>query len=134
MTYKHAAILLTCHSFDDFPVYYSGNEADSLLACWTALWHPRLLAETGEKPSWHRVDSLQDGNAPRLLVTPLPYIDQLESDAVHRIEQHQGRVVRDPGEGRAALLELMLADLPAPESSDLDSLDPEIVGTRSDSE
>lgn len=118
MTYKHAAILLTCHSFDDFPVYYSGNEADSLLACWTALWHPCLLAETGEKPSWHRVDSLPDGDSPRLLVTPLPYVDQLDSDSVHKIEQQGSRIIRDPGEGRANLLQQMLVDLPVPECLD----------------
>ncbi len=54
---QEIAILLPCHSFEDFPTYHTGDEAQSLLANWTAMWHPAFLAAAGKNPQWHRVDS-----------------------------------------------------------------------------
>lgn len=54
---QEIAILLPCHSFEDFPTYHTGDEAQSLLANWTAMWHPAFLASAGKNPQWHRVDS-----------------------------------------------------------------------------
>ena len=50
MKFDELAILLTCHTFEDFPVFHRGKDADSLLASWTALWHPLLIANG---PSFH---------------------------------------------------------------------------------
>ncbi len=47
MTYRETCILLPCHSLEDFPMHHEGADADGLLAAWTALWHPALLAQTG---------------------------------------------------------------------------------------
>ncbi|MBA2115718.1 glycoside hydrolase family 38 N-terminal domain-containing protein [Bremerella alba] len=54
---QEIAILLPCHSFEDFPTYHTGDEAQSILANWTAMWHPAFLASAGKNPQWHRVDS-----------------------------------------------------------------------------
>lgn len=54
---QEIAILLPCHSFEDFPTYHTGDDAQSLLANWTAMWHPAFLAAAGKNPHWHRVDS-----------------------------------------------------------------------------
>lgn len=54
---QEIAILLPCHSFEDFPTYHTGDDAQSLLANWTAMWHPAFLASAGKNPQWHRVDS-----------------------------------------------------------------------------
>ena len=40
MSYEEVAILLDCPTLEDFPVHHEGKEAESLLASWTALWHP----------------------------------------------------------------------------------------------
>ncbi|RCS51849.1 hypothetical protein DTL42_09820 [Bremerella cremea] len=54
---QEIAILLPCHSFEDFPTYHTGDDAQSLLANWTAMWHPAFLAAAGKKPQWHRADT-----------------------------------------------------------------------------
>lgn len=53
MTYRNTMILLPCHSLEDFPMHCDGPDADGLLAAWTALWHPGLLAASGSAPNWH---------------------------------------------------------------------------------
>jgi alpha-mannosidase len=70
MKLDEVAILLSCHTFEDFPVFYRGKDADSLLASWTALWHPRLIANCGRMPTWHRADELPAHDRARLLVRP----------------------------------------------------------------
>ncbi len=56
MRFAELAILLPCHSLEDFPLYHSGTQADGLLACFTALWHPALVASAKKLPTWHRAD------------------------------------------------------------------------------
>ena len=50
MKFEELIVLLPCHSLEDFPLYYEGHDADSLLAGWTSLWHPALLAAAGAIP------------------------------------------------------------------------------------
>lgn len=56
MRFAELAILLPCHSLEDFPQYHTGTQADGLLACFTALWHPALIASAKKLPTWHRAD------------------------------------------------------------------------------
>src|SRR5262245_55739508 len=63
-------VLLPCHSLDDFPVYHQGPDAESLLACWSALWHPRLLTAVGKMPSWWRADCPPEEFGPTLVAIP----------------------------------------------------------------
>ena len=42
---------------EDFPIHHRGHEAANLLASWTALWHPALIASAGEMPGWHQTDN-----------------------------------------------------------------------------
>ena len=44
--------LLTCSNLDDFPTHHQNQDAQSLLANWTAAWHPELIAATGSRPLW----------------------------------------------------------------------------------
>lgn len=56
MNLRQTSVLLPCHSLADFPTFLEGPDATSLLAGWTALWHPALLAAIGELPTWRRAD------------------------------------------------------------------------------
>ena len=56
MKYQELLILLPCHSLEDFPTYHEGEDAESLLSSWSALWHPALLASAGQAPTWRRID------------------------------------------------------------------------------
>ena len=48
--FRELVILLPCHSLEDFPVYSEGEEAEGLLAAWTALWHPGLINSAAPCP------------------------------------------------------------------------------------
>jgi alpha-mannosidase len=70
MRFEELIILLPCHSLEDFPVYQEGPQAEGLLAAWSALWHPALIASAGKLPTWHRADGPPNELAHRLLVIP----------------------------------------------------------------
>jgi hypothetical protein len=56
MSSDRLIVLLPCHSLHDFPTWLDEQEADGLLAAWTAAWHPALIAATGSVPRWASVD------------------------------------------------------------------------------
>lgn len=70
MKFLELIILLPCHSLEDFPVYQEGEQAEGLLAAWSALWHPALLASTGQLPTWFRADAPPEELDERLLIVP----------------------------------------------------------------
>lgn len=53
---SHLVIILPCHSLEDFPTHYRGDDAADLLTCWTSLWHPALIATTESIPQWMSAD------------------------------------------------------------------------------
>ncbi len=94
MKYQELIILLPCHSLEDFPTYHEGEDADSLLASWTALWHPALLAAAGVKPTWARVDSPPSVIVDRLLVVPTLAASQLPTGFAQRAKEEGATLVR----------------------------------------
>jgi alpha-mannosidase len=56
MRLRQASLLLPCRRFEDFPTQLPGEQAAELLAAWTALWHPELIAATGKLPGWHAAE------------------------------------------------------------------------------
>ncbi|MCL6501845.1 MAG: hypothetical protein K6T86_04110 [Pirellulales bacterium] len=70
MRFEELIVLLPCHSLEDFPTYQEGEEALGLLAAWTALWHPALLASAGSLPTWYRADGPPAELSGRLVVVP----------------------------------------------------------------
>ena len=69
--------LLPCPNLDDFPTHHQGQDAESLLANWTAAWHPELIAATGSRPLWcstEQTASQTESNLP-------DQTDSAESDA-----------------------------------------------------
>ena len=49
--------LLPCHELEDFPSVCPVDSAKSLLAAWTAPWHPALMAHAELTPSWRSTAS-----------------------------------------------------------------------------
>lgn len=95
MKFSELAVLLPCHSLEDFPVYHEGSEADELLAAWCAPWHPALLASTGNLPTWHRIDSPPDELAGRLLIVPPFCADRLPAGYAARATNEGALLVRE---------------------------------------
>lgn len=70
MKFEQLVILLPCHSLEDFPLHHQGDEASGLLAAWTSLWHPVLIAACGKMPTWARADDPPAELQGRVVVIP----------------------------------------------------------------
>ncbi|MCA9151630.1 MAG: hypothetical protein KDA92_20135, partial [Planctomycetales bacterium] len=94
MKFDEVAILLACHTFQDFPVHLAGADADGLLAAWTALWHPLLIANSRKMPTWLRVDTLPSSDVARLVVLP-PCHENVAADGLsEQVTSAGGRLIR----------------------------------------
>jgi len=62
--------LIPCGTLEDFPSFLEDNDARSLLAAWTAPWHPALLALTQRLPAWNRADSIPDPLSDQIVFLP----------------------------------------------------------------
>ncbi|MEO8495771.1 MAG: hypothetical protein ABI614_11915, partial [Planctomycetota bacterium] len=94
MKLQELIILLPCHSLEDFPQHHQGDEAAGLLANWTALWHPALIAGTGAAPKWHRIDDPPKELSNRLLLVPSVSADQLPTGFAERAKESGACLVR----------------------------------------
>ena len=84
MPYKELSILLSCHSLEDFPTYHEGDDAASLLASWTGLWHPFLIHEARGIIKWHRVVDPPEELLDKLIVVPAASADNLQTGYLQR--------------------------------------------------
>lgn len=84
MKYRDTCVLLPCHSLEDFPLHYTGDDADGLLAAWTTLWHPTLLAQTGVAPHWFRGNTPPQDLADRLILAPGVSLSEVPVDFAQR--------------------------------------------------
>jgi len=122
MKYAELVILLPCHGLEDFPVHHVGAAAEGLLSCWSALWHPALVAAADSKPTWCRVDDPPPVLANRLLVIPDVSQPQVPSGLLARATAEGARVVCGLVE-REAVIQAALESL----EGDGGTADPELV-------
>jgi len=52
MRFDRLIALLPCQSLEEFDLDRRDNDAEQLLAAWSALWHPALLADARALPGW----------------------------------------------------------------------------------
>ncbi|MCA9101726.1 MAG: hypothetical protein KDA63_11275 [Planctomycetales bacterium] len=112
MKFDEMAVLLPCHSLDDFPTYLAEPDAGSLLAAWSALWHPLLLAHTKKLPTWYRADITPDQPGATLFTLPSPSESLLPVGWTDRVEAGGGRVIV-PCQDRASVVSEALAAVEA---------------------
>ena len=84
--FDECCVLIPASTLEDFPSDLSDSDARSLLAAWTILWHPSLLAECGQLPVWCRADSPPETLENRLLAVPTPSQSRLPDGIVTRAE------------------------------------------------
>ena len=75
--FQECCVLIPATNLEDFPSHLSDSEATSLLAAWTVLWHPSLLAEMEQLPAWYRADAPPEILDNRLFTVPKPSQNQL---------------------------------------------------------
>lgn len=119
MNYQELILLLPCHSLEDFPTYHEGDDAHSLLASWSALWHPQLLAAAGQAPTWLRVDEPPSDVRERLIVVPSICVPRLPSGFSQRVKDEGGVLVRKTS-SREEILTAAIEPLGAAASLDSD--------------
>ena len=56
MVYKDLIVLLPCSGLESLTLQRSSSEAEELLAGWSALYHPALIAGAGKTPRWDRMN------------------------------------------------------------------------------
>ncbi len=87
--FDECCVLIPTATLEDFPSDLSDYEARSLLAAWTVLWDPRLLAQTEQLPVWYRADSPPDPIGRRLITVPAPSVAQLPDHYEMRARESQ---------------------------------------------
>ena len=104
--YKNLIVVLPCHSLEDFPIHHRGDDAEDLLANWTALWHPALITGSGQKPNWQQADnpdvssSEQTGEGvPELMLALIPHVakSMLSSELESNLESAKAIVLSKGG-------------------------------------
>jgi alpha-mannosidase len=117
MQYTQLVILIPCHSLEDFPLHHEGDDAQGLLAHWTAMWHPALLDAARAMPKWARVDDPPQELAGRLLLVPSVSAGNLPAGFAARAEDEGAIVIRSAGD-RAAIIAEALGHLANPPAID----------------
>lgn len=117
--FRELLVLLPCHSFEDFPTHHKGEEADGLLAAWSAMWHPALLAASEAPPNWRRVDDPPQELQRRLLMVPSICISRLPTGYLQRAKESGAVVIRKGTDRHQMVREALagLATLPADENA-----------------
>ena len=86
-------VVLPCHSLEDFPTHETGDSANSLLASWTALWHPGLIAAANAFPIWVSRDYVTEEMDGALIVAPLSCEANLPAEITEAVEQKQAILI-----------------------------------------
>lgn len=94
MKFEELIILLPCHSLEDFPLHHEGEEAEGLLANWTALWHPAFIAAAEKTPTWYRVDDPPELLTNRLIVVPSVSAGELPTGFAQRAKGEDACFIR----------------------------------------
>ena len=121
MKYQELLVLLPCHSLEDFPTYQEGDDAQSLLAAWSALWHPELIAAAGQAPTWRRIEDPPPDVKNRLIVVPSMCVSRLPTGFAQRVKEDGGCLVRKTN-SREEIITAALApleDRPPPVDAEL---------------
>lgn len=114
MPLEDLVILLPCYGLEDLPLEWPAEEAASLLAAWSGLYHPALLVAAGRLVRWFRADDPPPEPAGRLVAVPRCAESRVPSEWRQRAEQAGACVLqgdRDRDTLVARALEYLQADL-----------------------
>ena len=127
MPFSKLIVVLPCHGLEDFPVHVAGSQASSLLACWTALWHPSLIAMAGGTPRWESIDFPTNDYQNALVVIPSVVGDRFE-ELISNLQESDrpqlitGATSRDEILQHASVAEIVATDTTAEIAKDFFSL------------
>lgn len=76
-------------------MHHQGGDAAGLLAGWTVLWHPSLIAASGQTPQWQRVDDPPAELSETLIVVPSVSTPELRTGFPQRAADAGALVIQD---------------------------------------
>jgi alpha-mannosidase len=123
MNFTQLTILLPCYSIETFDLDCNGDDAEQLLSGWSALWHPKLLANAQKLPRWLPAVSPSEDFSGHFIVLPNCCESMLPADWLLRAETADAFVLRHFQHREdvvAAALERLDQESPP--------LDPDLVG------
>ena len=118
MNFQSLTALLPCYSLEDLATERPGDEAAQILSAWSALWHPALIAASGQMPHWASANSPPQTPAGHLCVVPPCCENLLPSDWLRDAAAAGAGVIRQLGDRPqivAAALALLEPGTAAPE-------------------
>ena len=101
---EEVCVLIPTSSLEEIPTAVSDAEARSLLAAWTVLWHPRLIADSGQIPVWYRADSPPAEPGSRRITVPSLSLAKLPAGYEQRCRD-SAETTWVTGESRAEMLD-----------------------------
>ena len=107
MNVQQLIVLLPCHSLEDFPQHHRGEDAAGLLAAWTALWHPALLAAANRAPLWFRASDPPSNTEHSVLVVPTVCTRDVPPDFLDRVSRESVCLVTGVSDRREMLDRLL---------------------------
>ncbi|MEM0927067.1 MAG: hypothetical protein AAGJ83_13580, partial [Planctomycetota bacterium] len=119
--FDECSVLIPSATLEDFPTNGTTDDARSLLAAWTVLWHPVLLARTEQMPTWYRADSPPSPDGPRVVTVPRSSIDQVPTEFRRKCEAnpHCRWIEGKDRHEMLAALDLSIDDSGLPAEADL---------------
>ncbi len=95
MTFRELIVLLPCDSLETLSLEREQADAEELLAGWSGLYHPDLLARAESMPKWVRVESPPEEPAGSLIAIPRCCEASLPPDWLAKAEASGARLLRD---------------------------------------
>ncbi|MFN3191122.1 MAG: hypothetical protein ACE361_11405 [Aureliella sp.] len=85
---RQCLLLLPGYELDEYPRHLPAEEAEPLLAGWSALWHPLILAKTPLLPAWQSASSIPAELGKSLILVPEIAKPELATDWENAEEAH----------------------------------------------
>lgn len=111
MAFRDLLVLLPCQSLENLSLDREASEAEGLLAAWTALYHPALLAQAPGGPRWASADAPPEVSAESLVIVPTCAEASLPEGWIDRAASSGAEVVHGVA-SREAILTAALEKLP----------------------
>ncbi|QDU80436.1 hypothetical protein Pla110_21660 [Polystyrenella longa] len=92
MSYQEICTLIPTYDLEDFPTDLEESQAESLLNCFAVMWHPLLIANMTQLPSWRRLESEPEIFADRLVFVPTA-CSWISPDFADRVLENGGTVI-----------------------------------------
>ena len=121
------ALLLPCHSLENFDLVRKEEDAEQVLSAWSALWHPLLLAKARAIPRWLPAATPPQDPTDYLIIVPDCCEASLPEGWLAQAEAVGARALRNLANRDAMVAAALERISKESQSSEAGPLDPDLV-------